>query len=36
MDYDWKTLILDLRKARKRWARMLRILGREGVNALVS
>ena len=34
-DYDWKVVVVNLRKARKKWARMWRILRREGSNTRV-
>ena len=33
---DWKAVVVNLRKERNSWARLLRILGREGVNPRVS
>ena len=35
-DYNWTTVVLNLKKARKSWTRLMRILGREGANPRVS
>ena len=35
-DSDWPTVVANLRKARKKWVRVSRILRREGVNARTS
>ena len=35
-DDDWPAVVGNLKKARKSWARMTRILGREGANPRVS
>ena len=35
-DSDWPIVVANLRKARKKWARVSRILRREGVNARMS
>ena len=35
-DDDWPTVVDNMKKARKSWARMTRILGREGANPMVS
>ena len=36
MDDDWPEVIVNLKKARKSWARLLRILGWEGADARMS
>ena len=36
LDDDWTVVVGNLRKARKIWARLSRILGRDGVNQRVS
>ena len=36
VDCDWTEVVVNLRKARKKWARMSRILGQEGANAQTS
>ena len=35
-DYDWPVVLVNLQKARKKWAWMSRILGREGEDAWMS
>ena len=35
LDYNWPVVVGNLRKARKRWARMLRILGQEGADPVL-
>ena len=35
-DDDWPTVVGNLRNARKSWARMMRILGREGAEPRIS
>ena len=34
-DDDWPAVVGNLRKERKRWARMLRILGQEGADPVL-
>ena len=35
-DEDWPAMVGNLKKARKSWARLIRILGREGADSRVS
>ena len=36
IDVDWPAVVTNLKKARKTWGRMSRILGREGADAKIS
>ena len=36
MDDDWTAVVRKLRRARKKWEQLSRLLGREGTDALTS